>query len=198
MAVSVLGSLTQTECHGQVKNQQKQCIAISLTRLPTAMLTPQGPRVAVVLGAAVWSNGRPSPTLARRAAHAIALYRAGKVDAILGCGGLGRHPPREAAMITRLCLEAGLPADAIHEEDRSTTTRENLALAHPILHALAPSQIVLVTDPYHMPRARLIASQLGIPVAPSPTNARLIGPRQWIRNLLREGAALAATLLRFR
>lgn len=157
-----------------------------------------GPRIAVILGAAVWPGGTPSPTLARRVDHAIALYDAGQIDAILGCGGLGQNAPSEAAVIRERCEAAGIPTSAIHDEDRSTTTRENLRNAAPILRALAPAEILLVTDPYHMPRARLIARQEGLRVAPSPTKARDIGPRQWLRNIPREAAALAATLLRLR
>lgn len=155
-----------------------------------------GPRIAVILGAAVWPGGQPSPTLARRIDHAIALYKAGKIDAILGCGGLGQNPPSEAAVIRQRCEAAGIPADLIHDEDRSTTTRENLRNAVPILRALGSTEILLVTDPYHMPRVRLIAWQEGLSITPSPTEARDIGPRQWLRHLPREAAALAATLLR--
>ena len=90
------------------------------------------PRVAVVLGAAVWSGGRPSPTLARRADHAIALYHTGQIDAILGCGGLGKHPPTEAQVIGDLCRASGIPDSVLHTEDRSMTTRENLLNALPM------------------------------------------------------------------
>lgn len=164
------------------------------------MLTPlpTGPRIAVVLGAAVWPGGQPSPTLRRRVAYAVGLYKTGQVDAILGCGGAGRYPPSEAAVIARLCREAGVADGAIHLEDRSTTTRENLAFAKPILQTLAPSQVVIVTDPYHALRARLLARQLGIGATTRCPPLRQIGPRQWLRHLPREALALVATLLRLR
>ena len=44
---------------------------------------------AVVLGAAVWPGGRPSPALARRAARAATLSAEGKVCGIVACGGFG-------------------------------------------------------------------------------------------------------------
>ncbi|MCB1394396.1 MAG: YdcF family protein [Rhodobacter sp.] len=156
------------------------------------------PRLALILGAAVWPGGQPSPTLARRVVHAVGLYKAGRVDAILGCGGTGRYPPSEAAVIARLCREAGVPEGAIHLEDRSTTTRENLAFAKPILQTLQPAQVVIVTDPYHAPRARLLARQLDLRATLNCPPLRQIGPRQWLRHLPREALALVATLCRLR
>jgi len=161
-------------------------------------LNPTGPKIAVVLGAAVWAGGRPSPTLARRVAHATALFKAHRVDMILGCGGVGAHPPSEASVIAQLCQQAGVPKAALLSENQSTSTRLNLSLAVPILSRLHPSEIVVVTDPYHAPRAALIAWQIGLPVSTSTPRAGSIGPRQWLKHTLREAVALLATALKLR
>jgi len=155
-------------------------------------------RVAVVLGAAVWPGGLPSPTLARRVALAVDLYRAGRVDRVLGCGGIGRHAPSEAAVIARLCQAAGLPEAAVLQEDQSTTTRENLLNAQAILTAIGAREVVIVTDPYHAPRARLIARQIGLRASTACPGWGRIGPRQRLRHIPREALALLATLLRQR
>ncbi|PTX01086.1 YdcF family protein [Pararhodobacter aggregans] len=151
---------------------------------------------ALILGAAVWPGGEPSPTLARRTAHAIGLYHAGHVGRIMGCGGLGTHPPTEAALIARLCGEAGIPEDRILVEDRSTSTRENLRNAKALLPEAA--RVVIVTDPYHAPRARLIAWQIGLRATTSSPGWDQIGPKQRRRHVPREALALAAVLLRLR
>lgn len=162
-----------------------------------AFAEPPGPRVALVLGAAVREGGKPSPALSRRAQHAVALWRAGRIDAVIGAGGIGLHPPAEGEVIARLCRHAGLPEDAIHVESRSTTTRENIAFALPILSRLRPSETLIVTDAWHAPRARLIARQLRLrarsdcPTPGSPFRRRL-------RHVLREGAAIVAALLHLR
>jgi len=173
-------------------------MASRMSAAPARTLPSPRPRVALVLGAAVWAGGVPSPTLARRATHAAALYRAGDADAILGCGGLGRFPPTEAAVITALCRAEGVPASALFEENESTTTRENLRYALPILKRLNATAVIIVTDPYHAPRARLIAHQLGLDARTDCPPWRSIGPRQWLRHLPREALALAAALLRLR
>lgn len=97
-----------------------------------------------------------------------------------------------------LLRSADVPASAIHLEDRSTNTRENLRFALPILRDLGTSRIVIVSDAYHLPRAKLIARRLGLHAtgnAPSLNGARL-----WpqLKGWLREGPGLLATLLRIR
>lgn len=155
-------------------------------------------RAALVLGAAVWAGGVPSPTLVRRARHAAGLWRAGRVDLVVGCGGLGRHAPTEAEAIAALLRAEGVPEGAIRLEPASRTTRENLALAVPILRDEGVDQAVIVTDPYHAPRALLIARQMGLRAVADGPGWRAIGPRQLARHIPREALALVATVLRLR
>ncbi|MCC5988831.1 MAG: YdcF family protein [Pararhodobacter sp.] len=158
---------------------------------------PAGPRVALVLGAAVREGGEPSPALSRRAQHAAALWRAGRIDAVIGTGGVGRHPPAEADVIARLCRQAGLPEGAIHAENHSTSTRENIAFAQPVLARLRPRETLIVTDSWHAPRARLVARQVGLRAqsnCPQPERP----PWRRLRHILREGAAILAALMRLR
>ena len=89
-----------------------------------------------------------------------------------------------------------MPDDRILEEDRSTSTRENLINAKALLPDSAP--VVIVTDPYHAPRARLIAWQIGLRASTFSPGWDQIGPKQRRRHVPREALALAATLLRLR
>lgn len=116
--------------------------------------------VALVLGAAVWPGGVPSPTLRRRALHGAHLVASGRADHVIGCGGLGRHPPTEAAVIAHLCHAAGITA--VSQEATSTTTLENIRFAMPILARLGADRVLLVTDWYHAPRAWVLAWGLGL------------------------------------
>lgn len=160
--------------------------------------TPQFDTVALVLGAAVWPGGTPSPTLRRRAEHAAKLYATGHVDAIIGCGGLGQHPPSEAQVIAQICRDSGVPDGALFLEDRSTTTRENLTYARPILQRLNAAKVVIVTDAYHAPRARILARQSAIRASTNTPPLFAVSARQLLRNLPREALAIAAIALRLR
>lgn len=62
-------------------------------------------------------------------------------------------------------LSAGVPNAVIRLETRSTTTAENLTYVLPILDELGRRSIVLVTDWYHLPRAKLVARRLGLSCA---------------------------------
>lgn len=97
-----------------------------------------------------------------------------------------------------LLRASGLPEAAILTEDRSTTTRQNLTNAQAILANHHAREVIIVTDPYHAPRACLIAWQIGLQARTDTTDWHDIGPRQWLRHLLREALALLATLLRWR
>ncbi|EYD75439.1 hypothetical protein Rumeso_03009 [Rubellimicrobium mesophilum DSM 19309] len=155
-------------------------------------------KVALILGAAVWPDGAPSPTLRRRTLHAVALWRRGEVAALIPCGGLGTHPPSEAEAMRRLLLSEGVPPGAIHLEDRSRNTHENIRLALPILAGLGATEAVIVTDATHAPRARLIAGRLGLRATSASPPLRGGHLPTTLRQGLREIPATALALWRLR
>ncbi len=116
----------------------------------------------IVLGSAVWPGERPSPSLNARVQHAIALYHAGYAPALIFCGGLGNYPPSEAEMMRRVASNAGVPANAIVLDDQSRSTEENIANAKAIMDARDWHTALIVSDPFHLLRAELMARDLGI------------------------------------
>lgn len=150
----------------------------------------------VILGAAVWEGG-PSPTLKRRTLHGAALFHAGAGSVVIPCGGLGRFPPSEAQAMADLLRADGVPASAIEMEDTSANTAQNIRNALPILHRLGERDVLIVSDAYHLPRARLIARRDGLRVSVSAPKG---GARLWpqVRGWLREIPGVLAVLLRVR
>ena len=150
--------------------------------------------VAIVLGAAVWPGGVPSRALLRRAEKAAALYRAGEVRRLLATGGIGHHPPSEASVIRDVVMACGVPGDAIILEETSATTLENLAFAK----ALLPpgTRVVIVSDLWHLPRARLTARRLGLAATGAAPSLKGAHWGRVLRATLREAAALAWYLVR--
>ncbi len=151
---------------------------------------------ALILGAAVWPDG-PSPTLRRRTLHGARLFHDRVVAQLVVCGGLGAHPPSEAEAMRRLLREAGVPDAAIHLEDRSTSTLENIRFALPILEALRINHVLIVSDAPHLPRALLTARRLGLVAAGSAPRGGARA-RQQLRLALRELPAYATYLWRLR
>lgn len=122
----------------------------------------------IVLGSAVYRDERPSPSLSARIRRGIELYRAGYAPRIILSGGLGSNPPSEAEAMRRLALAAGVPAGALVLEDSSHSTEENLANAKAIMDARGWRTALIVSAPYHLLRAEIIAQDLGMDAKGSP------------------------------
>jgi len=124
---------------------------------------------AIVLGAAVIGDA-PSPVFAARLDHAVMLYREGRVSRVLVTGG--RSPEdrvSEAAAGSAYLQARGVPAEAILLEDRSRTTRQNLANARRVLGQSARAPVLIVSDPLHMRRAMSMAAAEGFAASAAPT-----------------------------
>lgn len=142
---------------------------------------------AVVLGAAVWSQG-VSPVFRERINHAIDLYRRGRVHKIIFTGGQGnRNEPTEAAAAREYALSNGISPDDILIEQRSHTTYENLVFAKQLADAHGLQKVLIVSDPMHMKRAIAMAHDVGLDAYPSPTTTtRYTGFRTQVEELTRE------------
>jgi uncharacterized SAM-binding protein YcdF (DUF218 family) len=150
---------------------------------------------AVVLGAAVDPDGRPSQALLRRVAHGIALYHAGRVPRLVMSGGVVRRPPAEALLMRDAALAAGLPAEAVLVETASVDTLGNALFCRELLAREGLGRVLLVTDRSHLPRALYTFRRLGVPADPAPAPAPPWSRRQ-VAVHLREAAALVTYLWR--
>ncbi|MEX2144560.1 MAG: YdcF family protein [Anaerolineales bacterium] len=125
--------------------------------------------VAVVLGAGTRSNG-PSPVFRERIDHAIVLYRAGIVDAVILTGGIGQgRQVADSEIARQYALENNLPSEAIFIEITSQTTLQNLVEARLLMQRHAWQSALVVSDPLHMYRALAMANDLGLNARTSPT-----------------------------
>ena len=151
---------------------------------------------AIVLGAAVFGN-RPSPVLRERINHAIQLYEDGLVTHIIFTGGSGGDgEATEAAVSAAYAMRQGVPQSAILLEEQSTNTRENLANAQQIGAEHQLESFLIVSTPFHMRRATLIAAELEMTAHSSPTRStRWISPYTRFRAYAREVVAYVAYLL---
>lgn len=154
--------------------------------------------VVIVLGAAVWAGGKPSPTLERRARHGADRVLAGAAPVLMVTGGVGVHPPAEAAVMRDIALEAGLSADAIVVEETASDTLASGRACAAIMRSRGWSRALIVSDDFHLPRALRIFRWFGIEVGGSavPGTRRGLGWRLWLYYWLRDLAAYPWTVLR--
>jgi len=110
----------------------------------------------IVAGCRVYPDGKPSPALEWRVRKAVDLWRQGMAPKVVFTGGVGDFPPAEAEASAQLATDLGLPSTAMVLETRSTSTTENARNAAAALPHASQMRILLVTDAYHVLRARLI------------------------------------------
>ena len=123
----------------------------------------------VVLGAAQYV-GRPSPVLRARLDHALDLWQRGLAPKLIFTGGMGTgDTTSEAAVSRKYALQRGVPDTAILMENEGRTTRESLAAVSTIMHARQMHSAILVSDPFHMLRLRILSTQYGVDAYTSPT-----------------------------
>jgi len=123
----------------------------------------------VVLGAAQYV-GRPSPVLRARLDHALDLWQRGLAPRLIFTGGTGiGDTTSEAAVSRNYALKHGVPDTAILMENKGRTTQESLAAVSAIMHARQMRTAILVSDPFHMLRLRILSTQYGVDAYTSPT-----------------------------
>jgi len=124
--------------------------------------------VVVVLGARVLPGGQPSPALRARIEKAVELYHQGLAPRLLFSGGVGVNPPSEARVMRDLAVRLGVPAEACLLEEQSHSTEQNARFSADVLRSLGAKRVVVVSDPYHLLRARQYFRLQGFEVATSP------------------------------
>jgi uncharacterized SAM-binding protein YcdF (DUF218 family) len=151
----------------------------------------------VVLGAAQY-DGRPSPVLRARLDHAIELYRKGIAPVIIMTGGQAPGDTvSEAVASQRYAVREGVPRDAILTEREGMTTVESMEGVWKLMEARQMKTAVLVSDPFHMLRLKLLARQVGFRGFTSPTRTSPISRNraEERKHLIRESLSLPFALV---
>jgi len=129
--------------------------------------TTQRSDAIVVLGTAMTKKGYPC--LVSRVQHAAELSRQGMAPVIIFAGG---KVPVDYAVEATVMKKIGLGEHILEKsmllEGQSHTTYEDLLYTKSILTKNNLHSIIIVTDPYHEPRAALLAQKDGIPYTLSP------------------------------
>ena len=145
----------------------------------------------VVMGAAQY-DGRPSPQLAARLDHAADLWTVGVAPVMVVTGG--NQPGdrfTEAEASADYLVERGVPMESILQEAAGRSSYGSLKTVAALLHQRGLLRVVVVTDPFHSLRARLIAQELGLVAYVSPTRTSPVtGTAAWSREL-EEAAGVA-------
>lgn len=136
--------------------------------------------VIVVMGAAEY-RGYPSPVLKLRLDHAVHLYQQGLARFIMTTGGPGGDPKfTEGGVGRSYLIDRGIRPESIIVEEEGESTAYSLSAAAEILRRMSLHDCILVSDGYHIFRAKRILQQKGFTVYGSPREAGETGiGKQW-------------------
>lgn len=164
-------------------------VAVAEIRIIGSARTDESPEAdyLIVLGAGL--NGKtPSLSLTNRLNAALDYLNTYPESTAVVSGGQGSGEDITEALAMRLWLEQrGIDSDRIIEEDRSTSTMENLTFSLDIIDDDTAS-IAIVSSEYHLYRAKLMAAELGVEA--KTVAARTTYPVLMANYLLREALAV--------
>lgn len=159
--------------------------AVSVKMAAAARRRPEKglPYTVIILGCRVRGD-RPSRMLRRRLNAAYEYLKENPSSVCVVSGGKGRDERiSEAEAMKKYLLGLGLDGSRIFEENRSTSTLENLKFSKEIILSRGlPENIAAATDRFHQYRASLLAERLGMKVrAVSAATEPRYAPTYWVR-----------------
>jgi SanA protein len=147
-------------------------------------------QAALVLGAQVYPDGRPSAMLADRVRAAEQLYRAHRVQKLLLSGDHSRIDYDEVGTMRELLLRDGIPARDVFEDHAGFDTWDSAQRAKRVFDV---KSIVVVTQGFHMARALYDARRAGLQATGFSADRRNYG-RVMAKLEIREAVARVKTL----
>jgi uncharacterized SAM-binding protein YcdF (DUF218 family) len=132
----------------------------------------------VVLGAAQYA-GKPSPVLKARLDHALDLWNRHLATLLILTGGTGSgDTTSEAAVGRSYARKHGVPDSSILVESEGRTTSASMRAVAGMLEVRGLQSALLVSDPFHMLRLRILARRFGFTPYTSPTQTSPISPNR--------------------
>ena len=118
-------------------------------------------QVILILGAGVNPDGSPSPMLTHRLQTAFNLYQAGAAKKVLISGDHGQMHYDEIKAMRQWLLKRGISPQAIYADHAGFSTYDSAYRADAIFSV---QRAIIVTQPYHLPRALYDFQSRGIEV----------------------------------
>lgn len=116
-------------------------------------------KVALVFGAGILPGGEPTPYLKERVQTAVKLYKAGRVQKILVSGDNSNKHYNEPDAMKKLAVKLGAKDADVVEDYAGYSTYDSCFRA---VHIFNVHSAILVTQGYHLPRAIMTCTDLGI------------------------------------
>jgi len=124
-------------------------------------------QVAIVFGAGLHRDGRPTSVLRDRVSAAASLYFDEKVEKLLMSGDHRFATYNEPGAMREYALSLGVPDEAIVLDYAGRRTYDTCYRAK---HIFGLQKVVLVSQGFHLPRAIYTCNHLGLPAVGVPSD----------------------------
>lgn len=152
VCIFMLGITTSFAIQVYVKQSTKEYLISDPTQAPICDFI-------MVLGAQVYSSGKPSPVLEDRLDYAYTLYVQGKAQKILVSGDHGSHSYDEVNAMRKYLLDKGVPVDNVFMDHAGFNTYDSMRRASEIFRI---KTLLICTQEFHINRSIYLARSFGI------------------------------------
>jgi len=161
-------------------------LVIAAQVMHQATLEQTRPADAIVVFGAAEYVGRPSPVLRARLDHAYDLFQQGLAPLIITTGGAVNDPKFSEGQVGRDYLaKRGIPDVNLIAETQGTDTEHSARRVAVIMEANNLKSALVVSDAYHLYRAKRMMEAEGIEVhtSPRPDSIPKTLPGRWLTAL---------------
>jgi SanA protein len=162
----------------------------SASRIYQSKDVPPG-KAAIVFGAGLWRDGRPTAVLRDRVSKAAELFFQGSVEKLLMSGDNSSLNYNEPGAMRNYALELGVPDEAIVLDYAGRRTYDTCYRARDIFGL---KEAILVTQNFHLPRALYVCNKLGVNAVGVSADQRAYTRDSWLWWHLRETPATLVAL----
>lgn len=149
-------------------------VSVSDPKIDDEIFSKDENNLAVVLGAAVWSNNQPSPTLSSRVDKALQLLDSSLVGRIQLTGSNAPGELSEAEVAFRYAVSKSADSSKFLIEKKTTTTNEQIQfIRQNLMPKETVNKIIIVSDKYHLVRIEEISKFNNLNISAIPSDLSL-------------------------
>jgi SanA protein len=116
-------------------------------------------KITLVLGAGLEKDGKPADILMDRVVPAVDLYKARKTELLVLSGSDMSQGFDETKAMRKATVSLGIPETAISIDPQGYSTFDSCLN---LMNHFSPSEIIVITQIFHLPRSIFLLRALGI------------------------------------
>jgi vancomycin permeability regulator SanA len=134
------------------------------------------PQVALIFGAGILNNETPSAILKNRLDIGLELYNQKKIKVIIVSGDNSSANYNEPQVMKNYLISKGVPINRIFEDFGGVRTADS---CYRVKNYFKLKQVYLITQEFHIPRAKFLCDSLGLETVPLSAQASRLYTEVW-------------------